>query len=153
MKVTYNKSIQKGSSHCFIRIRISNWYKTVGSVKSSKSKKNGLPPLPRYVGKILDTIHKRGLYDFIRMAYSQPLYEFTNRLLVILSCVSVKSSKEITFRTKQIHKRWFFISANLFFLRRDENRLLCICVFVFGLKKSQPKVVISLNKSPTNEET
>jgi len=37
--------------------------------------KVGLPPLPRYVGtckimyeKILDTIHKSGLYDFIRVA-------------------------------------------------------------------------------------
>ncbi len=33
----------------------------------------------------------------------------------------MNSSKEITFRTKQIHKRPFFISANLFFLRRDEK--------------------------------
>jgi hypothetical protein len=39
-----------------------------------------LPPLPRYVGtctilyeKILDTIHKSGLYSFICMAFSQPL--------------------------------------------------------------------------------
>jgi len=37
--------------------------------------------LPRYVGtckimyeKILDTIHKSGLYDFICVAYSQPLF-------------------------------------------------------------------------------
>ena len=65
-------------------------------------------------------------------------YEFTNRLLVILKCLSVNSSKEITFRTKQIHKRRFFISANLFSFAERENRLLCICVFVFGLKKSQP---------------
>ncbi len=37
--------------------------------------------MPRYVGtckiryeKILDTIHKSGLYDFIQVAYSQPLF-------------------------------------------------------------------------------
>ena len=51
--------------------------KKVPSAKTSKSKKIGLPLLPRYVGtrtilyqKILATIHKSGLYDLTHMAYS-----------------------------------------------------------------------------------
>jgi hypothetical protein len=73
-------AIRKGSSRCFIRIRISNSYKTVWSAKTSKSEKVGLLPLPRYVKtckimyeKIRDTIHKSGLYSLTRVAYSQPL--------------------------------------------------------------------------------
>ncbi len=41
----------KRLSRFFIRIRISNSYKTVRSAKSSKSEKIGLPHLPRYVGQ------------------------------------------------------------------------------------------------------
>jgi hypothetical protein len=70
----------KRSSCFFIRIRISNWYKKVPSAKTL-SEKNGLPPLPRYVGtctimyeKIVATIRKSGLYDLICVAYSQPLF-------------------------------------------------------------------------------
>ena len=56
------------------------------SAKTSKSEKNGLPPLPRYAGtctimyeKILATIRKSGLYDLTRMAYSTPCRIFFSR--------------------------------------------------------------------------
>ena len=84
-------AIRKGSSRCFIRIRISNSYKSVRSAKTFKSEKVGLPPLPRYVGtcknmykKILATFRKSGLYSLTRVAYSQPQY--TN-LQISVSCL------------------------------------------------------------------
>jgi hypothetical protein len=73
-------AIRKGSSRCFIRIRISNSNKTVRSAKTSKSEKFGLSPLPRYVGTckivfeiILDTIHKSGLLSLTRVAFINPM--------------------------------------------------------------------------------
>ncbi len=60
----------------------------------------------------------------------------------------MNSSKEITFRTKQIHKRRFFSSANLFFLRRDEK-----LSFVYLCIRIRAKEITALGSDQRGDST
>ena len=65
------------------------------------------------------------------------IYEYTNKILVILKCVFIcVFTNKTTFRTKQIHIRR---CAKEKTFAETENGDLFICIFVYSPTKSQPE--------------